>query len=464
MRFIFWIFLFLNSINSFDVKALDTFPVSGKVANQYHNDDYTVRIRLPGGQWKSILEYKVIVDLDNPQVASMVYFAIEESVEVAVTKNNGNVREVKIRPTKNNIKSELINNTVYFTLHKPSKLSVEFDGEKLKNLHLFASKPLMKSDFTTPDRNILTFKKGIHVPDDSSNNVFEIPSNTTVFIEGGAILKGKILIENAENIKIIGHGIIDNAERGFEIKYSKNVEIIGPIVRNPDHYSVLCGQSSQIKISDLKAFSARPWSDGIDIMSCNQVDISDVFLRTSDDSIAIYGGRWSYSGDSKNISVKNSILWADVAHTINIGLHGKINPKEEITNVSFKNITVLGHDEDAINYQGAIAISNSDEIFVHDILFENFYIEDIEEGMIFNIRTVKNGNYSKAPGRGIKNVTLKNIFFYGDTIGLNPPVISGYSEQRNVEKITLDGIHVIDKKLNRSDINLGPYIKELVIK
>ena len=32
-----------------------------------HNDDYTVRVRMPGGEWQDVFEYKVQVDLDKPQ-------------------------------------------------------------------------------------------------------------------------------------------------------------------------------------------------------------------------------------------------------------------------------------------------------------------------------------------------------------------------------------------------------------
>lgn len=34
-----------------------------------HNDDYTVRVRIPGGEWKDLFEYNVQVDMDNVQNA-----------------------------------------------------------------------------------------------------------------------------------------------------------------------------------------------------------------------------------------------------------------------------------------------------------------------------------------------------------------------------------------------------------
>ncbi len=41
-------------------------------------------------------------------------------------------------------------------------------------------------------------------------------------------------------------------------------------------------------------------------------------MRNSDDCIAIYAHRWNYYGGSRNVTLQNSILWADIAHPINI--------------------------------------------------------------------------------------------------------------------------------------------------
>ena len=72
---------------------LVTYP-EGLKANMPHNDDYTVRVRIPGGEWEDLFEYNVQVDMDAVQNASMVQFDMNGTVEVMVKKNNGTVREV----------------------------------------------------------------------------------------------------------------------------------------------------------------------------------------------------------------------------------------------------------------------------------------------------------------------------------------------------------------------------------
>lgn len=89
-----------------------------------HNDDYTVRVRIPGGEWKDLFEYNVQVDMDNVQKASMVQFDMGSVVEVMVKKNNGSVREVTIRPLSKGIEYKQVQNAILFTLEKPQYLSL----------------------------------------------------------------------------------------------------------------------------------------------------------------------------------------------------------------------------------------------------------------------------------------------------------------------------------------------------
>ncbi len=84
-----------------------------------HNDDYTVRVRVPGGEWKDLFEYNVQVDMDRVQDASMVQFDMGSPVEVMVKKNNGTIHEVDIRLQVNDIRYVQYKNVITFMLDKP---------------------------------------------------------------------------------------------------------------------------------------------------------------------------------------------------------------------------------------------------------------------------------------------------------------------------------------------------------
>lgn len=440
--------------------GLIIYDIPQKALYTHHNDDFTVRVRVPGGEWRDLYEYKVQVDLDNPQDASMVSFDIGEPVEVAVKKNDGDVSRVEIRPGSTGVRAKLRGNTAYFTLTRPANLSVEFDGDRLHNLHLLAN-PVEAERPDPNDPDVIYFGPGIHSLPEGARR-FKISSNKTVYIAGGALVQGGIDVRDAENVRILGHGIIDRAEEGITVANSRNVTVNGPIVVNPKHYALLCGQSSGVSITNIKGFSSGSWTDGIDFMSCSDVKVDGVFMRNSDDTIAVYGHRWDFRGDARNYLITNSTLWADIAHPINIGLHGDDKQPEVLENLVFRNIDVLGHDEDDRNYQGVMAITNGDNNLVRNVLFENIRIDNIEEGMLFNIRVVFNEKYSLAPGRGVENVTIRNVTFKGGDI--NPPVIAGYSEDRKVRDIRIENIRVAGKPLQRSDIDIGNFVEGLTVK
>ena len=62
-------FIIILSLSFFSLKAqLVTYP-DGLRTGIPHNDDFTVRVRTKGGEWKETFEYRVHVDMDRVQEA-----------------------------------------------------------------------------------------------------------------------------------------------------------------------------------------------------------------------------------------------------------------------------------------------------------------------------------------------------------------------------------------------------------
>lgn len=441
-------YTFLCLILCFGSRAqtLITYPAPKAVVYSMHNDDYTVLVRQPGGEWQDLFEYKVKVDMDKMQEASMVYFDMQGPVEVMVRKNNELIQAVRVRPETHGIKPEVQDHTIFFTLNEPCKLSIEFNGDKLHNLHLFAN--AIEANKPSPaDPDVIYFGPGLHLPADTVKKAFVIPSNKTVYIDGGAVLRGQLLCEQVKNVRIAGRGIIDQPEEGVLVAYSQNVQIEGITFINPKHYTIHGGASRGLTIRNIKSFSAQGWSDGIDLMSCSDVVIDDVFLRNSDDCIAIYGHRWRYFGNARNYTVTNAILWADIAHPINIGLHGHTKGGgDTLEHMLFKNIHILEQDEDDPDYEGCMAISCGDKNLVQNIRFEDVWVDDFEEGMLFNIRVVNNAKYNTGPGRGVRNISFRNVYYKG--ANTNPPVISGLDKDHAVSGVSIENVYIHGNKVN----------------
>ncbi|MGY5354136.1 endo-polygalacturonase [Wenyingzhuangia sp. IMCC45467] len=401
------------------------------------NTDFTVKVRTPGGDWQDLPEYNVKVDevknsKHNTQNASMVYFDFEGEVEVAITYNKGDVETSRIRPLSYQIASNTDGNTIMFKLSKPRNLSVEVNGDIFHNLHFFAN-PIQKMIPKKKDSNVLYFGPGVH---EIPNHKLVVPSGKTVYLAGGAVLKGQIAINNVENVKVLGSGMIDQSIKGgIHISNSKNIEINGVFTTQ-----CFTGGSNNVSIKNVKSMSYFQWGDGMNVISSNNVIIDGVFNRNSDDCTTVYGTRLGFVGGCKNITMQNSTLWADVAHPIQIGTHGNTPNPEVLENLNYINIDILDHKEAQLDYQGCMSINAGDSNLIKNVRFENVRVEDFRQGQLVNIRVFYNSKYCTSPGRGVENVLFKNITYNGKNAELS--VIAGYDENRKVKNIVFENLMI----------------------
>lgn len=103
-------------------------------------DDFTVKVRQPGGKWQTIATYPVKVDevkeaRHHVKLASMSYFDFDGEVEVSVTAHKEEIETARIRPLSYGITPQVSRNTLTFKLNSPHNLSIEVNGDIFHNLH-----------------------------------------------------------------------------------------------------------------------------------------------------------------------------------------------------------------------------------------------------------------------------------------------------------------------------------------
>lgn len=232
----------------------------------------------------------------------------------------------------------------------------------------------------------------------------------------------------------------------------------------------MLGQTSNVHIDNIKSFSCMEWSDGIDMMSCRDVLIENVFMRNSDDCIAIYGHRWQYYGDVKNVVVRNSILWADKAHPYFVGCHGDYaKGGNRIEKLVLENVDVLEHDEPHPSFQGAVALNANDGNLIRDVLFKDVRVEHIFRGKVFDLRVFfikAYGHYTPdgqaIAGRAVENVRIINLTYSGKEP--RPSVIEGYSATAKVKDILIEGMKYQGKSVESAeegDIKVGGHAENI---
>lgn len=436
----------LTVLSSIAQNVLTVYPAPEGVEMK---DDFSVKVRVPGGEWQDVPVYMVKVDEVRDtkhcvEKSSMAYFDFEGEVEVAVTSNKP-VVSARVRPLSYGIEPSVEGNTLTFTLDRPRNLSVEVNGDIFHNLQLFAN-PSDKNNpidgvkikdakqLSKKRKDVIYFGPGLH--DLGKDTVF-VQSGQTVYIAGGAVVYGTVHAVRVEDVKIYGRGIIMQKGRGegVLINRSKNVEVDGII-------STQCpiGGSDGVKVSNVKVISSYGWGDGLNVLASSNIHYDGCFARTSDDCTTVYATRMGYVGSARNILMENCVLWADVAHPIMIGIHGNVVNPDVIENVTYRNIDILDHKEKQIDYQGCMAINAGDDNLIRNILFEDIRIEDFRQGQLVNIRIFFNKKYCLAPGRGIENITFRNVSYEGS--GEELSIIAGYNAERKVKNIRFENLRI----------------------
>ena len=416
-------------------------------------DDYDVYI-LPRGQkeWTKIDTYMAKVnapvgDATRPTAEtkghrvseiSYAFFDFTGDVFVRVVAKHKKFKTARIRPDYRGVIANVQNDsTVQFLLFQPENVSVEFDGCITDNLLLFTSKPAISREEAEREarqqkRDFRYYGPGLYTED-----TIPVPSNTTVYLAGGSYFTGTFAIEDAENVSILGRGIA-RPSRGYEgchVYRSRNVLIDGLILN-----TCPVGGSDGVTLHDVRSISFPGWGDGLNVFASSNVLYDRVFCRNSDDCTTAYATRKGFSGSACNIRMRNSTLWADVAHPIFIGIHGNSEVGDSIVGLTYENIDILCQSEPQVDYQGCLAINCGDNNYVKNVTFDNIRIEQLHQGSILQLKVGYNQKYCTAPGRGIENITFRNVRYRGQSPYMS--VITGYDASRTVKNVTFEGLKI----------------------
>lgn len=431
--------------------------------------------------------------MDTPIPASYATFGINGETLIRI-ETTTDVKWVDIRPKSLGIKPVMKNKVITFSVSKPCHLSVEINGSIKYPLFIFVNPIEVKPSKSDP--NVLFFEGGkIHKP----GTIFP-KSNQTVYIEGGAVVVGAISGKNVENVKIAGYGILDGSnnnqlsgadmaaifnvhgryeapgkyQRFVEFIDSKDISIEGLVLHNSTTWQVVPVNCDRVNIFNLKLVSDNPSDDGIDIVRSRKVMVSNCFIRTKDDCVAIKAHlKYAPGVNTEDVLVKDCVFWnAAWGNGIEIGFELQ---SDFIRNIRFENIDIIHVESGAV-----ISIHNSDRGTVTDVIYSDIRIEDAYQKLfdlgIFRSKYCTDGtsnpeevNLLQYPGiwdgallipegkkgyhaqfRGhIRNITFRNIQVVD---GLFPfSVFAGYDQNHLIENITIENLTVHGKKITNID-------------
>ena len=310
---------------------------------------------------------------------SLATFALTRDAEVLVDVQRP-IKNAVIRPLSLGIKPIVKGNTLSFDISRPCQMAIEVDDDLRRPLFLFANPPEMNPPLAS-DPSVHYFEGGkIH-----EAGRIELLDNETVYLAGGALVRGVIRANQASHVRILGPGILDGSKRDKQtesvlLNGCHDVEINGPIVLGSYGWSITPRLSENVRVSNVKVVGWRENDDGFDPDSSRHVTVDSCFFRTKDDCIAVkahshFGkdfGSPNKNPDSFNtddVRVTRSTFWSsEWGHAITVGF---AISAPAVRNVVFKDCDIIKKEKGP-----AMSIDNHDLGLVENVRFEDIRIED----------------------------------------------------------------------------------------
>ena len=405
------------------------------------NTSFQVKARIPDGEWQTLDIYRPQLEEINATTGSgkvyntsMAYFDFSGSAEIEITYLKGGTTTARVRPVALGITPELLGDTLRFTLDEPRDLVIQINDQTFDCLHLITN----RIDHCPPaadDPDVIYFGPGVHTV---TGNVLTVPSGKTVYLAGGAVLQAQVFFKNVEKAALTGHGMLNAGPGGILCEGSRKIRVEDVIIMNPNGYAGTFGESENVHVKKARSFSSKGNGDGFDVFSSTGIVFDGCFMRNSDDCFAIYAHRWDYYGDTRDITIRNCTLWADVAHPINVGTHGNTDAPEVIENLVIENLDILDHREPQMGYQGCIALNPGDSNLIRSVRIEDVRIEDFRWGQVIHMRVMYNTKYNTSVGAGIEDVYVKNLSYTGTHA--NPSLFLGYDADHAIKNVTFENL------------------------
>jgi polygalacturonase len=315
-----------------------------------------------------------------------------------------------------------------------------------------------------------------------------LKSNVTIYLHEGAILLGStnpydydevahsptfVGAYRAENIAIIGQGVIDGQGRelaynfldqqqrgiipgdtkydragyrtkGVYLRECRNVIVRGVTIKNGADWTFMPDQCEDMLIDSVTVIGLAFWNnDGIDIVDCKNLKLLNSFIDAADDAICFKSHDANAVGE--NIEVRNCVARSS-ASAIKFGT---------VSAGGYKNIRLI-NNKVYNTHRSAVTIAIPDGGYADNILIDSLYAYNTSNAIYLRI----GARNTSRPAGTLRNVTIQNMYCeipavkadvgypYEGPIEDNPRNISpasivGLEGGHDIENITLRNITLV---------------------
>lgn len=418
--------------------------------------EFTEKIKLPVSE-----RYRVFVDGAELTVIQDTEYdyvhIITKDIASVEVKINEKIEKIDLRPTRRAKKFTVEGDSVKFLMSRADYYCLEVNGDLKRPLLLFCDEKIEKQIYD--GETVMYFGKGHHV-------VGEIRpgSNTVIFIDEGAVVEGKIHTEKVKNLRVIGNGILWGKNHELSegnpvtVKWGEDIEFNGITIIGCNSWNLFIRNCKRVLIENVKILAHMIWSDGIDIVCCEDVVVRHIFIKNEDDCVCIKSSGVATSNfagaDVRNVLVEDCVLWSGPrGNSLEIGYETN---NSVVENVLFRNVDVMHRQtQESKFHRSIIAIHNAGNATVRNITYENIYAEESDENFI-QISHMHQPQWGLGDGV-IENIRLRNVTLAGGE--LRESAVKGYprgiapSQKKPcvTRNITFEKLNILGKDIKSVD-------------
>ena len=386
---------------------------------------------------------------------SFAAFGCKGAVAIEI-EASGRIGKVRIAPARHGIIPKTVGNHVSLQLPGPLNLWIEIDG--LEHLFLYANAADQPAPL--PGAPGVRYFRGGEVHEAGE---IRLGDNETLYLEGGAVVRGCIRGTGARNVRIAGPGVLDGScyrqgvdgRRSIVIEDCRNSRVEDVIMIEPSSWMIMLGACQNVTVRNVRQLGALASTDGVDIVGSRHIRVENCFCRNGDDCIVIKSldmrrhGRDAtrdFSGDVEDVEISGCAFMAYIGgQAMEIG--------HELRTASVRDIRFRDCDVLAVHGHGGVfGIHDADRATVSDVLYENIRVEHHYEKLV-DFRIIKS-RWSKDEQRGqIRNVTLRNIDVAVSVFnpGYTCSVIGGRDEQHTIQHVRFENFRMDGKTVATPD-------------
>lgn len=421
-------------------------------------------------QWQQVPLYLQQSPIDSQVSTCYTILGMQGPVDFRVDVLRKSVRSSTIRPKVFGVQALQRGQSLFFTLPRPMKVSVELNDNDRDAILIFASGPaVFPAD--TAGKQIVRFGPGLH----HIGHRYPLKSNTIYWLDGGAYLSGSFYAAGStQGIIIGGHGVVDAGYQVWQhplkgLLCNVHFEDAGSLVMtgitmvNAGNFQlkIQCKTANQtIRLTNLNLIGWNHNTDGIHVSDMDWKDhpklgnapgtrliIDSCFIRANDDAVLLSDGIAA-------AEVKNSVFWDDgggAVFCLSWGGH------QQSTSTIVQQCFVIHKKRDNPVFR-ALHAGQAD---ISNVLFENIWIE----GQVSTLVGLRIGphKYDPDPGFGrLNNIIFKNITVEGNVAN---NWLEGWNDSHRIEGVVFDNLQINGQRITsgqqmhlRTNAHVGPII------